>query len=188
MASSVGVGEDPSHANNAPDLSSSTSSFSQDDGHHDYFISTSHYTSYYWTSVKVIKKSTSACSLPCSRGAQKRGSFQKLDDPEWKDDHQDHINDQDPQRDDQDDQIRRYLYPRAVCRWNWPLGSHKGAATNKIPEKSVLSTGRGADIQMMMIINTIIIIIILIINTILIIITSNHLRLPDLWANAANHG
>ena len=40
---------------------------------------------------------------------------------------------------------------------------------------------------MMISINTIILII-LIINTILIIITSNHLRLPDLWANAANHG
>ena len=41
---------------------------------------------------------------------------------------------------------------------------------------------------MMIIINTIIIISILIINTIIISITSNHLRLPDLWANAANHG
>ena len=40
---------------------------------------------------------------------------------------------------------------------------------------------------MMISINTIIIIII-IINTIIISITSNHLRLPDLWANAANHG
>ena len=41
-----------------------------------------------------------------------------------------------------------------------------------------------------MMISITIIIIILIINTIIISITiiSNHLRLPDLWANAANHG
>ena len=82
MASSVGVGEDPSNANNAPDLSSSTSSFSQDDGQHDFVDICITLYIILLNFCEGEKKSTSACSLPCSRGAQKRGSFQKLDDPE----------------------------------------------------------------------------------------------------------